>query len=101
MQSFSGENRISIAYGSDGELNLSLGLVREGECGFWHTAKKPFPPPPPKGECLQCASVTLLRPAGRWRGDTEGERGQNGDGVHGANAVLSLILGETTNSSVA
>jgi len=23
-----------------------------------------IPPPPPKGECLQCASVTLLRPAG-------------------------------------
>ena len=38
-----GRNRISIAYGSDGKLNLSLGLVREGECEFWHTAK-PFPP---------------------------------------------------------
>jgi len=34
-----GRNQISIAYGSDGELDLSLGLVREGECGFWHTAK--------------------------------------------------------------
>ena len=38
-----GRNRISIAYGSDGELDLSPGLVREGECGFWRTAK-PFPP---------------------------------------------------------
>ncbi len=27
-----GRNRISIAYGSDGKLNLSPGLVREGEC---------------------------------------------------------------------
>jgi len=32
-------------------------------------------PPPPKGECLQCASVTLHHPAGSWRGDMEGERG--------------------------
>jgi hypothetical protein len=32
--------------------------------------------------------VTLLRPASRWRGDTEGERGRNGDGVHGADAVF-------------
>jgi hypothetical protein len=38
-----GRNQISIAYGSDGELDLSPGLVREGECGFWRTAK-PFPP---------------------------------------------------------
>jgi hypothetical protein len=36
-------NRISIAFGNDGKLDLSLGLVREGECGFWCTAK-PFPP---------------------------------------------------------
>ena len=43
MQSFSGDNQISIAYGSDGKLDLSPGLVREGECGFWRTAK-PFPP---------------------------------------------------------
>jgi len=60
-----------------------------------------IPPPPPKGECLQCASVTLLRPAGRWRGDTEGERGRNGDEVHGADAFLSLVLGGSTDSSVA
>ena len=40
-------------------------------------------PPPPKGECLQCASVTLLHPAGSWRGDMEGERGGDGDEVHG------------------
>jgi hypothetical protein len=38
-----GRNWISIAFGNDGELDLSLGLVREGECGFWSTAK-PFPP---------------------------------------------------------
>ena len=66
----------------DGKLDLSLGLVREGECGFW-----------PKGECLQCASVTLLCPAGRWRGDTEGERGRTGDEVHGADAVFVVGFG--------
>jgi hypothetical protein len=43
-----GENRISIAYVSDGKLDLSPGLVRERECGFWCTAK-PFPPPTAKG----------------------------------------------------
>ena len=32
--------------------------------------------------------MTLLRPASRWRGDTEGERGQNRDEVHGAAAVF-------------
>jgi len=37
-----GRNRISIAFDNDGELDLSLGF-REGECGFWRTAK-PFPP---------------------------------------------------------
>jgi hypothetical protein len=68
------------------------GVVREKECGFWRTAK-PFPPPPPKGECLECASVTLLRPASRWRGDTEGERGRNGDEVHGADAFFVVGFG--------
>ncbi len=38
-----GRNQILIAYGNDGELDLFLGLVREGECGFWCTAK-PFSP---------------------------------------------------------
>ena len=50
-------------------------------------------PPPPKGECLQCASVTLRRPAGRWREDTEGERGRNGDEVHGADAIFVVGFG--------
>jgi hypothetical protein len=52
-----------------------------------------IPPPPPKGECLQCASVTLLRPVGRKRGDTEGGRGRNGDEVHGADAVFVVGFG--------
>ncbi len=51
------------------------------------------PPPPPKGECLQCASVTLLRPAGKWRREMEGERGQNGDEIHGADAVFVVGFG--------
>jgi len=53
-----------------------------------------IPPPPPKGECLQCASVTLLRAEGRWRGDIEGERGQNGDEVHGADAIFVVGFGK-------
>ena len=40
---FPGRNRISIAFCNNGKLDLSLGLVREGECGFWRTAK-PSPP---------------------------------------------------------
>jgi hypothetical protein len=44
MQSFSGEKPdIDCIHGSDGKLDLSLGLVREGECEFWRTAK-PSPP---------------------------------------------------------
>ncbi len=39
-----GRNRISSAGGNNGQLNPCPGLVREGECGFWRTAK-PFPPP--------------------------------------------------------
>jgi hypothetical protein len=50
-------------------------------------------PPPPKGECLQCTSVTLLRPAGRWRGDMEGGQGRTGDEVHGADAVFVVGFG--------
>ncbi len=56
-----GRNQISSVGGNDGELDPSPGLVREGECGFWCTAK-PFPlttkggmfamrqrdPPPPR-----------------------------------------------------
>ncbi len=52
-----------------------------------------IPPPPPKGECLQCAGVTLLRLAGRWRGGTEGEGGRNEDDVHGADAGFVFGFG--------
>ena len=41
-----------------------------------------IPPPPTKGECLECARVTLLRPTGRWRGDTVGEQGRSEDIIH-------------------
>jgi len=37
--------------------------------------------------------MTLLRPAGRWRRDTERERGQNEDEVHGADAVFVVGFG--------
>jgi len=83
-----GRNRISIAYGSDGKLNLSRVSQRKREWILILAYCQTIPPPPPKGECLQCASVTLLCPVGRWRGDTEGERGRNGDEVHGADAVF-------------
>ncbi len=42
-----GRNRISIAYGSDSKLDLSPGLVREGECGFGVLLN--HPPPTAKG----------------------------------------------------
>ena len=52
-----------------------------------------IPPPPTKGECLECARVTLLRPAGRWRGDTVEEQGRNEDEVHGADAGFVVGFG--------
>ncbi len=87
-----GINRISIAFGSDAKLDLSPGVVREGECGFWHTAK-PFPHHHQRENVLQCTSRTLLRPMGRWRGNTEGEQGRNGDDVHDADAVFAVGFG--------
>jgi hypothetical protein len=83
-----GRSRISIAYGRMANSIFLRGSQRKR---VWILAY--CPPPPPKGECLQCASVTLLRPMGRWRGDTEGERGQNGDEVHGADAVFVVGFG--------
>ena len=84
-----GRNQISIAFGSAGELDLSPGLVRVWILVYCQT----IPPPPPKGEFMQCASETLLCPVGRWRGDTEGERGRTGDEVHGADAVFVVGFG--------
>jgi hypothetical protein len=37
--------------------------------------------------------MTLLCPAGRWRGDTEGGPGRTGDEVHGADAVFVVGFG--------
>ena len=68
-----GRSRISIAYGRMANPIFLRGSQRKR---VWILAYcQTIPPPPPKGECLECASVTLLRPAGRWRGDMEGERG--------------------------
>jgi hypothetical protein len=81
-----GRSRISIAYGRMANSIFLRGSQRKR---VWILAYyQTIPPPPPKGECLECASVTLLRPASRWRGDTKGERGRNGDEVHGADAVF-------------
>ena len=60
-----------------------------------------IPPPPPKGECLQCASVTLICPAGRWRGDTEGGEGEPEMKFVVPMQFLSLVLGGSTDASVA
>jgi hypothetical protein len=91
------QSRVLIAYGRMANSIFLRGSQRKR---VWILAYcQTIPPPPPKGECLQCASMTLLRPAGRWRGDTEGEQGQNGDEVHGAD--LSLVLGGSSDSSVA
>ena len=58
-----------IAYGRMANSIFLRGGSREKECGF-SVLPDHSPPPPPKGECLECVRVTLLRPAGRWRGDT-------------------------------
>jgi hypothetical protein len=63
-------NQISIEYGSDGKFDLSGVSQRKREWILILAYCQTIPPPPPMGECLQCASVTLLRLAGRWRGDT-------------------------------
>ncbi len=86
-----GRSRISIAYGRMANSIFLRGSQRKR---VWILAYcQTIPPPPSKGECLECASVTLLRPAGRWRGDTEGERGRSGDDVHGADAVFVVGFG--------
>jgi hypothetical protein len=85
------QSRVLIAYGRMANSIFLRGSQRKR---VWILAYcQTIPPPPPKEECLQCASVTLLRPAGRWRGDTEGEQGQNGDEVHGADAVFDVGFG--------
>jgi len=53
-----GTNRISIAYGT---MTNSIFLWVSQRKRVWILAYcQTIPPPPPKGECLQCASVTLL-----------------------------------------
>jgi hypothetical protein len=85
------QSRVLIAYGRMANSIFLRGSQRKR---VWILVYcQTIPPPPPKGECLQCASVTLLRPAGRWRWDTEGERGQIGDEVHGADAVFAVGFG--------
>jgi hypothetical protein len=72
-----GKSRISIAYG---RMTNSIFLRGSQRKRLWILAYcQTTPPPLPKGECLEYASETLLRPAGRWRGDTEGEQGRSGD----------------------
>ena len=71
------QSRVLIAYGRMANLIFLRGSQRKR---VWILAYcQTTPPPLTKGECLECASETLLRPAGRWRGDTEGEQGRSGD----------------------
>ena len=82
MQSFSGGKPDIYCIGAN--LIFLRGKQRKR---VWILAYlQTIPPPPTKGECLECARVTLLRQVGRWRGDTVGEQGQNKDEVHGAYA---------------
>ena len=78
-------DQILSAGGNDGQLDPCPGLVREGECGIWHTAKPP--PPTTKG------GMFAIRHVAPGRGDTEKEQRQNGDEVYGANAVFVVGFG--------
>jgi hypothetical protein len=70
---------------NDGQLDPCPGLVREGECGVWHTAKPS--PPTTKGGMF---AIRRMTPG---RGDTEKERRQNGDEVYGVDAVFVVGFG--------
>ena len=74
----------------DGKLDLSLG---EAEKKSVDGVLPNHSPPTTKGECLECAHVTPLRPAEGWRGDTVEEQGQNDDDVHGADAGFVVGFG--------
>ena len=75
----------------DGKLDLSPGEAEKKSVDFGVLSN--HSPPPTKGECLECARVTLLRLAGRWRGDTVEEQGRNEDEVHGADAGFVVGFG--------
>jgi hypothetical protein len=81
-----GRDLILSAGGNDGQLNPCPGLVREGECGIWRTAK-PSPPPTTKGGMFAIRRMAL------GRGDTEKEQRQNGDEVYGTDAVFVVGFG--------
>ena len=86
-----GGSQISIAYS---KMANSIFLRGKQRKRVWILAYcQTIPPPPTKGEFLECDRVTLLRPAGRWKGDTVGEQGQNEDEVHGADAGFVVGFG--------
>ncbi len=95
-----GRNRISIAYGSDVELDLSQGLVREGECGFQHTTKPSPPHHQRENVCNVLAwpfSARRVSGEGKWRG-SEGKTEMK---FMVPMQFLSLVLGGSTDSSQA
>jgi hypothetical protein len=90
---FPGGSRISI--GRMADMIFLWGKQRKR---VWILAYcQTIPPPPLKGECLECAHVTLLFPVGRWRGEKVGDR----DEVHGCRRKCCWFLGGSTDSSVA
>ena len=65
MQSISGEKPDIDCIRQDGKLDLSGVSQRKREWILILAYYQTIPPPPPKGECLQCASVTLLKERGK------------------------------------
>ncbi len=80
-----------IAYGRMSNSIFLRGSQRKKSVNFGVLPN--HSPPTGKGRMFAMRSMTLLRPAGRWRGDAEWERGKNGDEVHGADAVFVVGYG--------
>ncbi len=91
MQSFSG-GKPDVDW-QDGRLDLTLGEAEKKSVDLAYC--QTIPPPPRKGECLECVRVTRLRPVGRWRGDMVGD----GDEVR--RCSCRWFFGGSTDSSVA
>ena len=94
-----GRNRISSAGGNEGQLDPSPGLVREGECGFWCTAK-PFPPTT-KGGMFAMRQRDPPPPGVGGEDIRRGSKGEMEMKFMVPMQFLSLVLGGSTDSSVA
>jgi hypothetical protein len=97
---FPGRNRISIEFCNDGELNFSLGLVRDGECGFWRTAKT-FPPHLQRENVCNAPAWPFSAQRVGGEGIQRGSEGKTEMKFMVPMPFLSLVLGGSTDSSVA